>query len=264
MDLAEWTASVYPDFRQPEGAPAVWELFHENSKTTRYSKFPEPNVVAERMRAMHASITHPTLPAVELPAPAGLARPLGETIAGRRSGRSLSGGGVSLSEVSALLHSGYGITQADAPGRPFRATPSGGALYPIELYLFAPGSPEIEEGLYHYEPERHLLRRLGTGMPEGGIAPLFVQEELVRDAALVLLFTAVFERSVFKYGERGYRFALIEAGHIAQNISLAATALGCESVSLGGYFDHEVDELLELDGVSQSTLYALAIGGSAK
>jgi SagB-type dehydrogenase family enzyme len=81
----------------------------------------------------------------------------------------------------------------------------------------------------------------------------------MRCAALVVV-TAVFWRTRCKYGLRGYRFALLEAGHVMQNAVLAATAFGLASVPLAGFFDARLDELLSLDGVEQSTLYALAIG----
>jgi SagB-type dehydrogenase family enzyme len=70
----------------------------------------------------------------------------------------------------------------------------------------------------------------------------------------------MFERSTFKYGERGYRFVLLEAGHVAQNLSLTACALGMGCVNIGGFFDRKVDELLELDGLHQSTIYMAGVG----
>jgi SagB-type dehydrogenase family enzyme len=73
---------------------------------------------------------------------------------------------------------------------------------------------------------------------------------------------AVFGRTRFKYGLRGYRFALLEAGHVAQNVVLTATALGLAAVPLGGFYDRPTDEFLGLDGVNESTLYTIALGRS--
>jgi SagB-type dehydrogenase family enzyme len=88
-----------------------------------------------------------------------------------------------------------------------------------------------------------------------------MQPELAQGASLIIFLTAIFERSTFKYGERGYRFILLEAGHVAQNLNLVANALGLGCANIGGYFDREIDDLLELDGVTHSTIYMIAIGG---
>jgi SagB-type dehydrogenase family enzyme len=77
---------------------------------------------------------------------------------------------------------------------------------------------------------------------------------------MLIFVTAMFKRSTFKYGNRGYRFALLEAGHVAQNINLVTTGLGLGSVNICGYFDRQVDDLLDLDGVTHSTIYIIAIG----
>jgi SagB-type dehydrogenase family enzyme len=76
----------------------------------------------------------------------------------------------------------------------------------------------------------------------------------------MVFITALFQRSTFKYGPRGYRFAFLEAGHVAQNINLASTAMGLGSVNICGYFDREIDELLGIDGLKHSTIYMIGIG----
>jgi SagB-type dehydrogenase family enzyme len=88
-----------------------------------------------------------------------------------------------------------------------------------------------------------------------------VQPELAQGASLIIFLTAIFERSIFKYKERGYRYILLEAGHVAQNLNLVANAFGLGCVNIGGYFDREIDDLLDLDGVTHSTIYMIAIGG---
>ena len=77
---------------------------------------------------------------------------------------------------------------------------------------------------------------------------------------MLILVAGIFGRTRFKYGLRGYRFALLEAGHVAQNIVLAATALDVASVPLGAFFDRRTDEFLGLDGVNESALYTIAVG----
>jgi SagB-type dehydrogenase family enzyme len=78
---------------------------------------------------------------------------------------------------------------------------------------------------------------------------------------VLILVAAIFGRARFKYGLRGYRFALLEAGHVAQNLLLAAAALGLAAVPLGAFYDRRTDEFLRLDGVNESTLYTVALGG---
>ena len=88
-----------------------------------------------------------------------------------------------------------------------------------------------------------------------------MQSALLGSAAAILLVSAVFFRSVFKYGDRGYRFVLLEAGHVVQNAVLAAAGQQVAAVPIGGYFDRDLDRELGLDGLHESVVYALAIGG---
>jgi SagB-type dehydrogenase family enzyme len=90
------------------------------------------------------------------------------------------------------------------------------------------------------------------------------QANLAFDASLMLMITAAFNRSTFKYGARGYRFALLEAGHVAQNVNLAVTELGLGCFNVGGFYDRVADRFLGLDGLGQSTVYMTAIGGRAE
>ena len=77
---------------------------------------------------------------------------------------------------------------------------------------------------------------------------------------MAIIMTAVFDRSQMKYGERGYRYMLIEAGHVGQNFCLTAEALGLKCSALGGTHDEPIERLLDIDGVTESVMYALAIG----
>lgn len=81
---------------------------------------------------------------------------------------------------------------------------------------------------------------------------------------MVLFITALFERTVFKYGDRGYRFVLMEVGHLAQNVHLVTQGVGLAGVSIGGFFDREMDRLLRLDGLNHSTLCLIAIGKNSE
>jgi len=251
----------------PPATHEAWELFHENSKTGRYSEVQPTEVVLARMQQLAQSLPFAQYPAVELPTPlAPLGRPLDEVLATRVSARSLEGCTLSLSTVATLLHYAYGITR-DNEGvvypRPFRTVPSGGALYPLEIFLHSARIQGLDPGLYHYHPLDGVLRFLRYGDRTRDICDAVVQGELFSNTSLVIFITALFERSVFKYGDRGYRFVLLEAGHVAQNLNLVSNALGLGSVNVGGYFDREVDDLLGLDGLEHSTIYLTAIGRDA-
>ena len=242
----------------------AWELFHENSKTGRHSDVQPPELVLRRMQQLAESLSFAQYPAVELPtALVPLDRPLGDTLATRVSARALEGCPLSLPTVATLLHHAYGITRDNAGTvypRPFRTVPSGGALYPLELFLHSTRIEGVDAGFYHYDPTGNVLRFLRYGDRTRDICEAVVQGELFSNTSLVVFITALFGRSIFKYGDRGYRFALLEAGHVAQNLNLVANALGLASVNVGGYFDREVDDLLGLDGLEHSAIYLAAIG----
>ncbi|HET7573295.1 MAG TPA: SagB/ThcOx family dehydrogenase [Gaiellaceae bacterium] len=163
-----------------------------------------------------------------------------------------------LAVLGLVLRAAYG---PNASGR--RTTPSGGALYPLELYAVAQRVEGLEPGVYHLDPARPALERVPADAVATALAEATPLPELVTTAAAVLFLTAVFWRTRVKYGLRGYRFALLEAGHVAQNVLLAATALELPALPLGGFYDARVDELLGVDGVDESVLYGVVLGGRA-
>jgi SagB-type dehydrogenase family enzyme len=172
---------------------------------------------------------------------------------------------INLNELAAILYFAYGQTrknQGTQFPRPFRTVPSGGALYPLEIYCHTVHATGLIAGLYHYNPSRHDLRLLQPGDRTNEFAAAMVQGDIAQNCSALFFITAIFERTVFKYGNKGYRFVLLEAGHVAQNIALAAAGLGFGSISIGGFFDREIDALLAIDGVSHSSLYLAAVGGS--
>ncbi len=261
MSHTTWQEQFLPDVYQDQ----AWELFHENSKLGRYQKpLPDEHVLT-RMDTLYESLPFEGYPLTKLPEPAALSSvSLGETLLNRTSTRDLSPIPLSLVNVATLLHYGYGITRSNHGTnfpRPFRTAPSGGALYPLEIFFHAAHVEDLRPGYYHYNPSQHHVRLLHAGDQTESIATAVVQPEVVRGTSVNIFLTSIFERSVFKYGDRGYRFVLLEAGHVAQNINLVSTALGLGILNIGGFFDREIDDLLGLDGVTHSTLYILGIGG---
>lgn len=259
-DLAELyheASKIYPSF----GARQTRGYLLEQSAELRHS-------------AARAAKRSSHLPCVVLPEPILPAMPLAAAIEARRSDRALGAGAVSLGELAALTHAAYGITHQLDPSAPagtpplFRAVPSGGGLYPLELYVFAFAVDELEPALYHFDPYLRVLELVGEPGSESelrhAVGPTSVYPETAAGCAVLFVISAMFWRTRFKYGLRGYRFALLEAGHLAQNLLLTGTALELACIPLGGFFDRRMDELLDLDGVNESMLYTVAVGRSAE
>ncbi len=168
----------------------------------------------------------------------------------RRSVREFTDEELSTDEIGQLAWAAQGITD-DARG--FRAAPSAGALYPIELYLVTP------EGLHHYLPDSHALEVVRQGDLRADLAEAALGQQPVRDAPLVMVVTGVFERTAAKYGDRAGRYVFMEAGHLAQNVHLQAEALGLGSVPVGAFDDGAVADSLHLPD-DHAPLYLLPIG----
>lgn len=244
------------------------EDFHEASRL--YPGVVDADVIGgsllERSLDMRASagrsvLRRTGLPAIELPRPRPLSGGVERALRARRSTRTYGDEPIAPDELSSLLGAAYGVTAA-LDEQKLRSVPSGGALYPLELYVAAVRVEAIAHGLYHYDPLRNVLeriRRLRAAELEG----LTPYDELLLPSAAVVAISAVFWRSRFKYGARAYRFALLEAGHVAQNFLLAATTLGLSSCPVGGFFDRAVDTLLGIDGLHEASLYLLPVGRPA-
>ncbi|MHB9149486.1 MAG: SagB/ThcOx family dehydrogenase [Thermoleophilia bacterium] len=223
--------------------------------------------------------TYAGVPTVRLPDPdpGRQAPPLWDTILRRRSVRSFSKGGLSLDELSHLLWASAGITRV-APNHLYRAAPSAGGLNPIETYVAIRDAQGVPAGIYHYRvaarevrdgvehldpADGHALELVREGDVSLRLAEGALQQALVAQAPVVFVWTAVFERSRWKYRERAYRYVYLDAGHIAAHLSLAAVALGLGSCQIGAFFDSTIDGILGVDGETEATLYMTAVGNPA-
>ena len=259
---------LWQEILLPSAGDQVWELFHENSKIGSYGNALSSEEVQARMNEFHESLPFDGYPVVNLPRTVPrLKLHLDEAIASRTSVRELMPCSLSLESLTALLRLAYGVTR-DNKGtsfpRSFRVVPSGGALYPLEIFLYSAHIEGLRAGLYHYNPTKNHLCLLREEDASRTISETVVQPNIVLGSCLVIFITSVFERSVFKYGDRGYRFIFLEAGHVAQNINLVAYGIGLASVNIGGFLDRRVDDFLGLDGLTHSTIYMIAIGEEAK
>ncbi len=240
------------------------ELYHEASKTSRSTLARDtpglPLLEADpRLQAIVARAVkrHTQRRAIALPPPARLEIGMADALERRRSGRSFGDAAVAIEHLATILHAGYGAAARD--GMPRRSVPSGGALYPLELYVIALSVTGVTAGLYHYDPLRHVLEQLESRDLRETFRHALLYPELA-DAGVALAITAMFWRSRFKYGLRGYRFALLEAGHVMQNVLLTCAGLGLCSIPVGGVYDRSVERLLRVDGVNESLVYCAALG----
>jgi SagB-type dehydrogenase family enzyme len=186
-------------------------------------------------------------------------RPIWEVIAQRRSIREFSRQPITFSELSQLIWATQGITSR-AWGFEFRATPSAGALYPIETYIIVNRVEEISPGIYHYNVKETKLFPLKEGDFGSNLCHAGLDQEMLEEAACVFIWTAIVERSKWKYRERAYRYIYMDVGHIGQNLYLAATALNLGCCTVGAFFDEEVDRLIEVDGKEEISVYLGAVG----
>jgi SagB-type dehydrogenase family enzyme len=255
---------VYADHPRADD-PA--EAYHEASKVSRATAAWDLAGAARlqavdelRASAARAIRRHPMRRCRALPEPAPLDRALGETLRSRRTVRGFAPEPIGDTELAAVLGAAYGVTGALGRGpqiQLLRAAPSAGALYPLELHVVVLRVDGIVRGLYHYDPLRSSLEECGA-VP--ALAEATPYHELARSAAATVVVSGCFWRSRFKYGLRAYRFTLLEAGHVVQNMLLAATALGLGTAPIGGFYDRRLDEVLGLDGVDESSLYLTSFG----
>jgi SagB-type dehydrogenase family enzyme len=240
----------------------LWELFHENTKLTPSLESLPSGEAEKHLSGLLEACPFDGYPTVGLPrrlAPFKMS--IRQAFRARSSLRHMRMHRLKLADLSTILHSGYGITRhpANSP-RSLRAVPSAGGLFPLELFIYVNSARGVAPGLYHYHPPKHHLRILREEIDVDDISRCFIQKDIAAKASALIFLTALFTRSTTKYGNRGYRFVLLEAGHIAQNIALACSALGLGSLSVGGFFDREIDSFLQLDGLTHSTIYVIAVG----
>jgi len=184
---------------------------------------------------------------------------LTETLKKRKSIRSFSNQPLSILELSFLLWASTGIQRIDG-NYSFRTAPSAGALYPIETYITANNIEGLPKGLYHYNIEEHSLEQLQIGSIGEKLAQAALNQKMIATAPVVFVWSAIFHRTKWKYNQRAYRYIYLDAGHIAENLSLAATGIGLGSCQIGAFFDEEVNTLLSIDGINESVLYLSVLG----
>lgn len=201
---------------------------------------------------------------VTIPAHAVPDKALSELIEERASRRTFTGQPANPVDLASILYAGHGVRSSPSGQFFGRTVPSGGALYPLELFVAPENVHGMARGLYRYDPENHGLETISTDT----CLPAFheavpTSAEFLDDTSFVVLVLGVFWRTRFKYGQRGYRFALLEAGHAMQNMLLCAEGLGLSVCPVGGFYDAPLNSLVMVDGVTEAVLYLACFGGRA-
>jgi SagB-type dehydrogenase family enzyme len=238
----------------PGEARDVGELYHEWSKPGRSFPIPLPTWGERPPRYK----SYPDAEQIPLPDPRGFQ---GLRVEGalqmRRSIRDYADRSLSLVELSRLLWAAQGITEERLA---FRAAPSAGALYPIETYPVVHDVADLPPGIYHYAVREHGLERLERGDFRGAVTQAGLYQAFLGEASVCFVLSALFQRTRWRYRERAYRYVLLEAGHVAQNLYLEATSLGLGACAVGAFLDGKLNDLLGLDGVEEAALYIVSVG----
>ena len=201
---------------------------------------------------------------LRLPA-AALAGQFPQILLARRTHRAFARRRLKLEDLATLLGLTWGVQDwldLGFMGRmPLKTSPSGGARQPIEVYVLARRVEGCEPGLYHYAPDRHRLELVRRGATRPQIGRYLPAQPWFQSAAAVMLMTAVFARTKWKYETpRAYRVILAEVGHLCKTFCLTATWLGLAPFCTMALADSKIESDLGIDGISESVLYAAGVG----
>ncbi len=181
----------------------------------------------------------------------------------RQSTRKYSDDPLSLSEMSLLLFGMSGLTRINHQFA-FRTTPSAGGLYPIETYSAINNIEGIERGLYHYDVLEHNLECLKEGDFRNEVSEGCLGQKIAYNSAVNFIWTALIERSKWKYLQRCYRYIYLDYENRGQNLYLVAEALDLGACTVGALFDDELNNLLDIDGKNETVIYVGAVGKKNK
>jgi len=235
----------------------IGDRFQQETKYYPNRPFPSPPRITDRPSAYK---DYPGCKKIPLPKPDLSQGPsLASLLSARRSVRDYLSKPIDIEQLSYLLWASDGVS-GKAYGYLFRTAPSAGALYPVETYLVINRVTDLEPGVYHYCVPDHCLHAIRLGIFADDIADAALGQRMCAEASVVFVWTAVFNRCKWKYGERAYRYVYLDAGHIAQNLALAAVSIGLGSCQIGALYDDEVNQILGVDGIEESVLYMSTVG----
>lgn len=201
---------------------------------------------------------------IDLPAPDALHVPpvnLRVLIEERITVRQYASQPLTLEELSYLLWCTQGVKATDEQHVTKRTVPSAGSRHAFETLLLINRVNGLEPGLYRYVASLHKLVRLPAAPDVGEqIMEACNKQPQIKRSAVTFIWVAVAERMTWRYNERGYRYMLLDAGHVCQNLYLAAWAIGCGTCAIAAYHDDELNSVLGLDGESLFVIYLGTVG----
>jgi SagB-type dehydrogenase family enzyme len=233
------------------------EKFHQKIKIKKPAKQLSKKLWPKSWKTVHFK-GYPRLDEIFLPKPIlqnNLS--LKQSLMKRKSSRQFSEKTLPINKLSSLLYYSAGLRENKPPWEANRFYPSAGARYPLEVYLLSLNT-DLPKGLYHYYLKNHSLEKLLIF--DKLDVKRYIFHEWFFDAACFIIISSVFKRTTVKYGDRGYCFTLLEAGHLGQNFYLVSSALDIACCGIGGFVEHELENLLDIDGVNESIVYILALG----
>lgn len=242
-----------------ESRQSPWQKQHEAAKkdsVRAYKSKPLLNPPEQWIKIYHKSYAR--FKEIVLPAPILGDTSLSNCLERRKTTRSFTKTPLSIQEISTLLKFSVGTNPHRAEER--RYYPSAGARYPIETYFLSFHS-ELPRGIYHYYAKDNTLELLWENdyidinkYFNTSLFPWF------RDVSGVVVLSAVFQRTVCKYKNRGYNFIFIDAGHIGQNIVLSAEALSLKACPFASFYEDALNTLIDIDGKTEAVIYTIGIG----
>ncbi len=248
------------EWREPAG------LYHFAIRDTRYFAGEEAVAALKSRKTRQPPplyLTNDGYPDVHRLQPPDPGNAVFGTMLRRRSERGFAAEAIKMEQLGDCLFSGLAITAfMDEPvlGRlPLKPTPSGGARNPYEAFVFAFNVEGLSPGIYHYSASEHSLAFVSPAKVTG--ADLLGGQEWAASAAAVIVLVAYFERTMWKYPHpTGYRVVLVEAGHIGQNIALAATVHRLAATPTAALSESAIERAIGLDSLVTCPIYAVALG----
>ena len=177
----------------------------------------------------------------------------------RRSRRRYTPDPISMTTLATLLWAAQGITLS-ARDYQFRTAPSAGALYPVETYLSIHNVSDLKQGIYHFNVLDFALEEIGQGNFGEHLTRAALDQAMVGRGAVLFIWTAIVLRAMWKYRNRCIRYVFMDAGHIGQNLQVAATAMGLGCCCIGAFYDEEINQILRIDGEEETVIYLAAVG----
>lgn len=206
----------------------------------------------------------PAASLIPLPEPDEISVPdysLRQAIESRRTGRRYAEAALTLDELSYLLWATQGVREVTKRPITLRTVPSAGGRHALETYLLVNRVAEIEPGIYRYVALGHALLPLRLDLQKREeIAHACLDQKQILTSAVTFIWVAVTERMVYRYGQRGYRYLHLDAGHVCQNLYLAGEQIGCRSCAIAAFDDDLLNTALDLDGTSQFAIYLGSLG----